>query len=64
MKRIIWMHLICNDCKGTQRTEICNPTVLADGTVDGYVGSAGNYCDACDSTNLTVLGATEEKISA
>lgn len=52
------MHLACNDCKNLQSTEILRATVHADGTVEGLTGSASEFCDACDSTSLTVLGAS------
>ena len=56
---ILMLQVVCNECLHTQEAEILNGVVLEDGTVDGYCGSAANYCNACDSSNVTGLGVLE-----
>jgi hypothetical protein len=50
--------MVCPDCMVAYSVELLNATTDDDGTVRGYVSSAADFCDACESGNVERLGLT------
>lgn len=42
-------------------TELLSPTVLEDGSVEGYTGSDAEFCPVCDSSKMVAMDTIEKE---